>query len=136
MKKIFPLGILVLILSLTVVFSGCKTNSQPLSVNQELTNQPPVVEEETPTETTVDTVKGLFANKYDRSLNEVTIVINKETEGYARGLVQMVKRDELPGTGGEFLAAKADGQWKIVFEGIGAIPCADLVGYDFPQDMI
>lgn len=135
MKKILPLGILAVILSFALVTTGCSLkSSQKTTTNQQLTNEQ--ADEVAPVVTTADEIKSIFATKYNRSIDAVSLVINKETEGYARGIVQMVKKDELPGNGGEFLAAKINGQWKIVYEGIGAIPCADLAGYDFPQDMI
>jgi len=73
----------------------------------------------------------LFAEKYPKYAKTVTVNINQETPDHARGGVIF----ETGAPGGNFLAAKIDGKWQIVFDGNGQISC-DLSKYGFPAEMI
>lgn len=79
-------------------------------------------------------IKQLFVQKYKKDPSEVRVTINQQTTNYARGGVKF-GRDGI-GEGGIFLAAKVDGEWKLVFDGNGIISCALLKPYQFPTSMI
>ncbi|OGZ34350.1 MAG: hypothetical protein A2174_03795 [Candidatus Portnoybacteria bacterium RBG_13_41_18] len=78
-----------------------------------------------------ETLRQLFAQKYPIYAETLSIRIEKETENHARGTITFVDGEP----GGIFLAAKIGGQWQIVFDGNGQIPCA-LSSYGFPADML
>ncbi len=77
-------------------------------------------------------IRELFAQKYDRSTDEVTIAITTSTADHMRGSVKF--GDGTKGEGGIFFAAKVDNEWKLVFDGNGMIPCNLLTEYKFPDD--
>lgn len=85
------------------------------------------------TEKISEQIKQLFIQKYNKPQNEVRITINQQAADHVRGGVKFGK-DGI-GEGGIFLAAKVDGEWKLVFDGNGMIPCAQLAPYDFPESM-
>jgi hypothetical protein len=84
-----------------------------------------------PEEPAGETIRQVFAGKYPKYGETLSVRINKETTGHARGSVTFVDGEP----GGLFLAAKIDDQWQIVYEGNGAIPC-NLSKYGFPNDML
>jgi hypothetical protein len=84
-----------------------------------------------PAESTSDALKKLFAQKYPKYAKTVTVRVDKETVGHARGGVSF----ETGEAGGIFLAVKTGGQWQIVHDGNGQIPCT-LSTYGFPADML
>jgi len=84
-----------------------------------------------PEQTTEAAIQKLFAEKYPKYADTVTVKVSSEAENHARGSVTFVEGE----AGGIFLAAKVDGNWKIVHDGNGAIPCT-LSSYDFPKEML
>jgi hypothetical protein len=84
-----------------------------------------------PHEADADIIRQLFAQKYPKYATTVSVNILQETEGHKRGQVSFVVGEP----GGIFLVAEIDGQWQIVFDGNGAIPC-DLAQYGFPSEML
>ncbi len=84
-----------------------------------------------PADLVADKIKEIFIAKYDRYTETLKVTVNQETENYARGSVSF--ESDMPG--GLFLAAKVDGQWQVVHEGNGAIPCT-LSSYGFPEEML
>lgn len=76
-------------------------------------------------------IRELFAQKYPKYAGTVSVTIEKQTENYARGSVIF----ETGAPGGIFLAAKTNGEWNVVFDGNGQIPCS-LSSYGFPGDML
>ncbi len=78
-------------------------------------------------------MKNLFIKKYPQSSAIIKIIISLSDESHVRGSVLFGE----PGVseGGNFLAAKIDGQWEIVFDGNGGIPCT-LSKYGFPNEML
>ena len=79
-------------------------------------------------------IKNLFADKYDKDASEIIIEINQETEDYLRGGVVLP-----PGgseNSGMFLAVKVDGEWKLVHDGQGTVPCLVVAEYNFPVDVV
>lgn len=84
-----------------------------------------------PEESASEALKQLFAEKYPKYSETVTVSMDKETQDHARGSVSF----ETGKPGGLFLAAKIDAKWQIVFDGNGQISC-DLSKYGFPADML
>ncbi|MDD5109664.1 MAG: hypothetical protein PHI63_00425 [Patescibacteria group bacterium] len=76
-------------------------------------------------------IKKLLVAKYPKYAATLTVTIGKETDNHARGSVGFEKG----APGGNFLAAKVDGKWQIVFDGNGGIPCS-LSEYGFPPEML
>lgn len=83
-------------------------------------------------------IKAALALKYNKPVADVSISIQKENTQYARGSVSFVAKDLPPGgEGGMFLAAKINGEWKLVYDGNGSIDCAKIKkDYQFPQEML
>lgn len=80
----------------------------------------------------LEQIKELFAQKYNKSLGEVMVVINKNTGIKASGSVKFV--GEMGGA--MWLAAQSEGVWVLVFDGQGTIPCQKIEPYNFPLDMV
>lgn len=69
------------------------------------------------------------------------VTVSKSTDTHMRGMVSFTPTKAqleagMQGDGGIFLAAKVDGQWKLVFDGNGVIDCKLVNQYNFPSDMI
>lgn len=79
------------------------------------------------------TIQQLFADKYNKPLSEIKITIAQSTDQFARGGVLFGQAGV--GEGGNFLATKVDGKWKLVFDGNGGVACKDLEPYGFPKTM-
>lgn len=76
-------------------------------------------------------IQELFVEKYPKYSTTVIVNVDQETENHARGNVIF----EAGAPGGIFLAARIDGEWQIVFDGNGQIPC-NLSAYGFPNEML
>lgn len=76
-------------------------------------------------------LKKLFSLKYPEYTGTIVVRIDKQTADHVRGGVTFVDDQE----GGIFLATKIAGQWQIVFDGNGAIPC-NLSKYGFNSEML
>lgn len=85
----------------------------------------------TPKESAEETIWQLLADKYPQYAKTIAILISSETENNVRGSVRFTPES----AGGIFLAAKVDGQWQIVHDGNGQIPCS-LSKYNFPAGML
>jgi hypothetical protein len=77
-------------------------------------------------------IKELFAEKYDRDIDEINLTVSKNTSEHLRGGVKF--GDGLQGEGGIFFAAKVDNEWQLVFDGNGMISCDLLNQYNFPEE--
>jgi|GEM_PF-1203793 len=79
-----------------------------------------------------------LAQKYGKSVEDVTIKVNKKTSEYIAGSVFFATKGlSTPGEGGVFLAAKAGNMWELVYDGNGSIPCDRIKEqYSFPKDML
>jgi hypothetical protein len=79
-------------------------------------------------------IKLALVEKDGTNLNEVDVVITKDTGKYAEGSI----KPKPEGIGGAYVfAAKTAAGWKIVASGNGIISCDSLKPYpDFPVDMI
>ena len=76
-------------------------------------------------------IQKLLVSKYPKYASSLTVNVEQETENHARGSINFTSDQP----GGIFLAAKVDGQWQIVFDGNGQIPCS-LSQYGFPSEML
>jgi len=89
-----------------------------------------IIEEESE-EDIISALKELFAEKYDKEVEDVTVTISELEGDYLVGGVSF--GGEMGG--GHVLAAKVDGEWTLVFDGNGTIPCEDVDAVDFPADL-
>jgi len=76
-------------------------------------------------------ITKLFEEKYPSFAETLYVNILQETENHARGQVSFVSGQP----GGIFLATRINNEWKIVFDGNGAISC-ELEVYGFPPEML
>lgn len=76
-------------------------------------------------------ITNLFIEKFPDYADVLSVRVEKQTETHARGSISF---GEGVG-GGYFLAKKTDGEWEIVLDGNGGIPCT-LSEQGFPEDMI
>lgn len=76
-------------------------------------------------------IQKLFAEKYPKYSDTISINIGQESKDHVRGSISF----EPGAPGGIFLAAKIEGEWKIIFDGNGNIPC-NLSKYGFPSNML
>ncbi|MBI4708834.1 MAG: hypothetical protein HY764_01360 [Candidatus Portnoybacteria bacterium] len=84
-----------------------------------------------PSEPAGEKIRQLFTQKYPTYAETLTVRIAQETASHVRGTIVFVDGEP----GGIFLAAKIDGNWQIVHDGNGEIPCS-LSSYGFPNDML
>jgi len=78
-------------------------------------------------------VKSLLAEKHLRSTSEMMFEVSSQTDDHMQGSL----RFEGDISGGMFLAGRNDmGEWKIVYDGHGTIPCEDITPYNFPTSMV
>ena len=77
----------------------------------------------------------LLAEKYNKNLSDIKVVIAQQTENHLRGSVQMAMNGEFGG-GGIVLASKVNDKWQLVFDGNGGIACELVRQYDFPAEMV
>lgn len=81
-----------------------------------------------------EAIKQLFAKKYNKPLSEITVTISQQDENHARGSVLYGQPGA--GEGGNYLAAKVNGNWQLVYDGNGQISCTLVESYNFPAAMI
>jgi len=77
-------------------------------------------------------LKKLFAVKYNKEIEDVSITISQRKGDYIVGGVKFT--GEM--AGGYLLGAKVNGEWKIIFDGNGTIPCSSVDKVDFPSDLV
>jgi len=82
-----------------------------------------------------DAIKQAFADKYKKPLTDIRVSVGEADATHAKGGVGFNMNGEF-GEGGNFLAVKQDGAWKIVFDGNGGVACSTLEPYNFPASMI
>lgn len=123
MKKFFIGGIL---LAVIFVISGCSVD---LNIKGTVTPEADQVQ----VENKIEIIKKLFADKYGKKVEDVTVTISEEDATHARGGVKM---GDPAGPGGLFLAAIKDGLWQLIFDGNGNYFCEDVAPYNFPANMI
>lgn len=80
----------------------------------------------------LDLIKKAFAQKYNKTVDQVEVNISKKDETHAWGNVKF--SGEM--AGGWFLAfKKSTNEWIIVQDGNGTISCETIEPYNFPTDM-
>jgi len=108
----------------TAGYSWCEAKSKCLRIWEE-----PCWPEAT------EAIKQAFADKYKKPLADIRVTVGEADDTHAKGGVGF-NMNGVAGEGGNFLAVKADGKWKIVFDGNGGVACSTLVPYNFPASMI
>jgi hypothetical protein len=84
------------------------------------------------TKSDLDSIKEAFAEKYNKSFNEITLSIEQNTGTYAKGGVKFT--GEIAGAW--WLAYNDASGWIIVADGNGTVLCSDIEPYNFPVDMV
>lgn len=87
--------------------------------------------EEDSDETVIESLKLLFAQKYEKRVEDIAVTISKREGDYLTGGVKFA--EEI--AGGYVLAAKINGAWKIVFDGNGSWTCSAVDVVDFPSTL-
>lgn len=77
-------------------------------------------------------ILNLFEEKYPENPDGTSIDITQQTAVHARGSVSFA--DGM--AGGNWLAAKVEGDWQIVYDGNGVIPCSLRIDFGFPDEML
>lgn len=136
MKKTFKTFGALFVVALTLF--GCSLPSpiqpqdKPLAIDSPI-SEPPASEPPT-TPSAEDSIKKLFSEKYNKPISEINVIITSQDDTHIRGGVSFSPGG--PEDNGIFLAVKENDQWKLVFDGNGAAPCAELVEYGFTQDLL
>jgi len=76
--------------------------------------------------------KELFADKYNKPIGDITLTIDENTGTHANGGVKFA--GEIGGAW--WLMAKSGGDWVIVADGNGTVPCSAIEPYNFPTSMV
>jgi hypothetical protein len=74
----------------------------------------------------------LFAVKYNRAVEDANITISQRKGDFIVGGIKFA--GEI--AGGYLLGAKVNGEWKIIFDGNGTIPCSSVDMVDFPSSLV
>jgi|GEM_PF-1876502 len=82
-----------------------------------------------------EAIKQAFADKYKKPLDQIRVSVGEADDTHAKGGVGFSMNGEF-GEGGNFLAAKVDGKWELVYDGNGAVACSALEPYNFSAEMI
>lgn len=77
-------------------------------------------------------IQGLFIIKYPENSGTTSVDVTQQTADHARGSVSFA--DGM--AGGNWLAAKVEGSWQIVYDGNGVIPCSLRTEFGFPDEML
>lgn len=87
--------------------------------------------EEDSDEAVIESLKLLFAQKYEKRIEDITVTITKREGDYLTGSVEFAG----DASGGYVLAAKINGAWEIVFDGNGTWTCSAVDVVDFPSTL-
>jgi hypothetical protein len=79
-----------------------------------------------------ESIKQALADKYNKSLSDVTFTLSKKDATHASGGV--IFSGEIAGAW--VLAAKENNQWIIVQDGNGTVSCETVAPYNFPVSMV
>jgi hypothetical protein len=83
----------------------------------------------------IQSVEEALAQKYQKSLNEVSATITKRDDTHAAGSVAFGQGGQ--GEEGLFLAVKMGDEWQVVFDGNGHVECDKLrQEYGFPDEIL
>lgn len=107
----------------TTVIQGLGTITSPLS--SPLTPSPSVADE--------TAIRMALAEKLGVDISTLDVTVSQKTDKVAKGNVRE-KASEVGG--GYWLAAKADNEWIIVYDGQAAPTCTQIAPYNFPTDMV
>ncbi len=77
-------------------------------------------------------LKQAFGEKYDRPASDANVSISEKDGNYVKGGVGF----EGEMGGGWFLAYYEEGEYTIVADGNGTVPCTPVERYAFPTDMV
>ena len=77
-------------------------------------------------------IANLFAEKYSTNASEAIVAIDEIREDFISGGISF----EGEMGGGYIFIALVDGEWEIVADGNGTIPCEPTDAVDYPVDMI
>jgi len=124
------------VISLTLFGCGLPSPIQPqdkpLAIDSPIVEPP--AEEPSTTPSAEDSIKKLFSEKYNKPISEINVIITSEDDTHIRGGVSFSPGG--PEDNGIFLAVKENNQWKLVYDGNGSAPCAELIEYGFIQDFL
>jgi len=127
----------LILISLTLVLSGCISKNEPAGENVSNVNLNRQVNPIVPTKVSIDdlqAIKKLFVKKYNKPTEDVTLIIEQETEIFLRGIVKYGIGG--PSVSGIFLATKQGGEWQISYDGQLPVPCDEVETFGFPSAMI
>ena len=103
---------------------------EDMGAEEEPTEEEPLIEEDSD-EAVMESLKLLFAQKYEKRVEDINVTISKREGNYLTGGVKF--SGEM--AGGYVLAAKVNGVWKIVFDGNGTWTCSAVDVVDFPSTL-
>jgi len=83
-------------------------------------------------ESVIETLKLLFAQKYEKRIDDIFVTISKREGDYLVGSVKFAGEE----AGAHVLAAKVNGSWKIIFDGNGMWTCDIVDVVDFPSTLV
>lgn len=98
---------------------------------EESTDEEESAIEEDSDEAVIESLKLLFAQKYEKRIEDTTVSISKREGDYLTGGVKFA--EEI--AGGYVLAAKVNDAWKIIFDGNGNWTCDVVDVVDFPSTL-
>jgi len=100
----------------------------PQLMKEEFISPSPVVQEKSDTQL----LKQAFAEKYNKDPQQAAVTIEERSLPYAKGSIGF--EGEIGG--GWWLGYKENGQWTIVADGNGTVPCDPVDNYGFPASMV
>jgi hypothetical protein len=106
------------------------SSSSSAAADSSSTSAPSVPEESD--ESVIETLKLLFAQKYEKRIDDIFVTISKREGDYLVGSVKFAGED----AGAHVLAAKVNGSWKIIFDGNGMWTCDIVDVVDFPSTLV
>lgn len=71
-----------------------------------------------------ESVRIQLAEKYDKELSEISVMVTKVDGEHVAGNVRFTTDPEV--AGGSFLAYKENNEWHLVFDGNGSINCEEM----------
>lgn len=118
-------------------YSWCESKQKCLRTFEEpciVTTIIPTSSVQTPTIDETDLLKTVIKQalvaEHGSTANELTITVSKIQGNFAQGGASA------SGGGGMWLAAKVNGNWKLVWDGNGTISCQDVNPYNFPASLV
>lgn len=103
-----------------------QSDTQPTTVIEEESKP-----EEESDESIIESLKLLFAQKYEKKVEDINVTISKREGNYLTGGVKFAGEV----AGGYVLAAKVNEAWNIVFDGNGTWTCDAVDVVDFPSTL-